>query len=357
MPTLTSEFRPNWASAPGDTIIDILDERGWSVGEFAKRIGQTLERTNGLLQGRATITIRMAQDLAQVLGASVEFWMARDAQFREDMARVHAADQEWLGELPLGDMIRLGWLHPPPRPSEEVEACLRFFGAASIAAWRHAYEALRAEVAFRTSPTLDSRPGAVAAWLRQGELLCSNMECAPWDPERFREALSDARRLTFAKDPNHFLPRLRQLCAASGVAVAVVRAPTGCRASGATRFVSPKKALLLLSFRYLSDDQFWFTFFHEAGHLLLHGQEILFLEGLDNQSASQEREANDFAEHVLIPAEFRDEFWALPTEIRAIVRFANHVGVAAGIVVGQLQHYDRIPRSHFNGLKRRFQWS
>jgi hypothetical protein len=44
-------------------------------------------------------------------------------------------------------------------------------------------------------------------------------------------------------------------------------------------------------------------------------------------------------------------------ELRAIVRFAKRVGIAPGIIVGQLQHYDRIPRNYFNGLKRRYQWS
>jgi HTH-type transcriptional regulator / antitoxin HigA len=187
--------------------------------------------------------------------------------------------------------------------------------------------------------------------------VCADIECAPWDPQRFRESLSEVRRLTFAKDPNHFLPALRRLCAATGVALAVVRAPNGCRASGATRFLSPEKAVLLLSFRYLSDDQFWFTFFHEAGHLLLHGQESLFLEGLDTQSTIQEQEANQFAEQVIIPAEFREAFLALRMEARAIVRFAKRVGIAPGIVAGQLQHFHRIPRNHFNGLKRRYKWS
>lgn len=357
MTSANSEFHPNWASAPGDTIADILDEQGLSVAKFARRIGQTLERTNDLLQGRATITIRTARELERVLGGSVEFWISRDYQYREDVARIHAEDEEWLNELPISDMIKFGWLQPPPRPSEEVEACLRFFGIPSVAAWRHAYNGLETLVAFRTSPTFDSRPAAVAAWMRKGEIECANTECAPWSAVRFRDSLPDIRRLTLEKDPDRFLPALRQICSASGVAPVIVPAPNGCRASGATRFVSRDKALLLLSFRYLSDDQFWFTFFHEAGHLLLHGQESTFLEGLDSQSTIQEAEANEFAEGVLIPVELKDGLLTLPADTRAIIRFAKRIGVSPGIVVGQLQHHGRIRRSHFNGLKRRFQWN
>ena len=358
MATETSEFHPNWASAPGDTMSDILAEKGLSVGEFAEHIGQTLDRTHDLLQGRATITIRTARTLQTVLGGSVEFWISRDYQYREHVARIHAADEEWLNELPLGDMIKFGWLRPPPRPSEEVEACLRFFGLPSVAAWRHVYDDLDALVAFRTSPSFDSRPAAVAAWMRKGEIECAKIECAPWDALRFRDSLQDIRRLTLDRDPNHFLPALQQICSASGVATVIVRAPNGCRASGATRFVSTDKALLLLSFRYLSDDQFWFTFFHEAGHLLLHGAESIFLEGLDSEASIQESEANEFAEEVLIPIEAKDGLLTLPpNDMRAIIRFAKRIGVSPGIVVGQLQHHGKVRRNHFNGLKRRFQWS
>src|SRR5262245_53695423 len=133
------------------------------------------------------------------------------------------------------------------------------------------YVGLQQIAAFRTSPSFDSQPSAVAAWLRQGEIETEAFDCNHWDPIRFRESLADIRSLTRQKEPRRFIPALQRCCAESGVAVAIVRAPKGCRASGATRFLTRHKALLMLSFRYLTDDQFWFTFFHEAGHLLLHG--------------------------------------------------------------------------------------
>src|SRR6202041_81041 len=98
---------------------------------------------------------------------------------------------------------------------------------------------------------------------------------------------------------NRFLHDLKESCAASGVAVAIVRAPNGCRASGAARVLSQEKALIQLSFRYLSDDQFWFTFFHEAGHLLLHGDRGFFVEGINTPTTREEQEANEFAARTL----------------------------------------------------------
>lgn len=352
----THEFRPDWASAPGDTITNILGERQLSLNEFAKRIEQSPEYAKDLLQGRATITLAVARRLVHVLGASVEFWVSRDFQFREDVARFSAADKEWLNELPVGDMIKFGWLKPTPRPSEELAACLRFFDVPSVPAWRQTYASLRAMVAFRTSPSFDSRPAAVAAWLRQGEVEGEAIECSPWDPTRFHESLTSIRALTRERDPKRFIPKLRELCASGGVAVAIVQAPNGCRASGATRFLSPNKALLLLSFRFLSDDQFWFSFFHEAGHLLLHGNQGFFLEGDDTPSTTQEQEANDFAEGALVPPEFREALLGLPLNGREVIRFAHRAGISPGIVVGQLQHHGRYTYRQLNNLKRRFKW-
>jgi len=350
------EFSPDWASAPGDSIADILRERDLSVIEFADRMGETPEHATDLLQGRATITIGIARRLERVLGASVEFWISRDFQYRQDTARLHAADDEWLAELPLGDMIKFGWLKPVPPPSDEMAACLRFFGVPSVPAWRQVYADLREMVVFRTSPSFDSRPAAVAAWLRQGEIESEAIKCSPWDPKRFKESLSSIRPLTRQKDPNRFIPELRKLCAGCGVAVAIVRAPNGCRASGATRFPSRHKALLLLSFRYLSDDQFWFSFFHESAHLLLHGDKGFFLEGVETPATKQEEEANEFAGRTLVPSEFRPAMLDLPAHGREVIRFARRLGVSPGIIVGQLQHYGRIKRNQLNGLKRRFRW-
>ena len=349
-------FRPDWTSAPGETIADILKERQLSVIEFAERLGQTSEAVADLLQGRSTITIGTARALQLVLGASVEFWMSRDFQYREDIAQLSATNREWMAQLPVGDMIRFGWLGPVPHPSDELEACLRFFGVDSIRGWRKAYATIQEAIAFRTSPTFDSRLGAVTAWLRQGELEGRSNECGPWNPAGFQASLTKLRALTRQKDPRVFVPRLRECCAENGVAVSVVRAPTGCRASGATRFLSRDRALLLLSFRYLTDDHFWFTFFHECGHLLLHGQQEVFLEGADTKFAAKEQEANEFAARTLIPDELQPALLALPPDWRQVIRFAKQAGVSPGIIVGQMQHHRRIRRNQLNSLKRRYSW-
>lgn len=361
------DFYPDWASAPGDTINDILDERNISADHFAELMDSVAEDIEDLLVGRTTITISTARQLSRVLGASCEFWMSRDFHFRESVKRLNQEGQEWLRKLPLSDMVSFGWLERAPLPAEELDVCLQYFNVANVMEWKSSYSALGRIAAFRTSPSYDSRTESVATWLRQGEIQADRIQCSTWNPEQFEQSLVRVRELTLQKDPSSFIPQLQQLCSKSGVAVVIVRAPVGCRASGAARFVAEDKALLQLSSRHLTDDHFWFTFFHEAGHLLLPSQKSLNLSILEDADACliyepgatetpREEEANHFAARVLIPEEFERKLKALRPRPLSIAKFAKEVGTSPGIVVGQLQHQDKIPHRHFNGFKQRFKW-
>ncbi len=112
----------------------------------------------------------------------------------------------------------------------------------------------------------------------------------------------------------------------------------------------------MLSFRYLSDDHFWFTFFHEAGHLVLHRPEAAILEGSGRTDPVKEREASRFAENVLVPERYQERLQTLPIERHAVRHFARDLGVSPGIIVGQLQHSGRASQRQLNGLKARFTW-
>ena len=364
---VSEQFQPDWSSAPGETIGDILHDRSISDTGFANLMNISLEDAADLLEGRSTVTLGIARRLTRSLGASVEYWMSRDYQYRQDSRKFHRAEEEWLRNVPLGDMIKFGWLRPRPLPSEELAACLTFFGVSSVLEWNHIYSSLQDMAVFRSSPSFDSRHESTSAWLRQGEREAERIECGPWNSRGFWHSLARLRSLTRQKDPDRFIPVLQETCAVNGVAVVVVRAPSGCRASGAVRFAENDKAILQLSFRYLTDDHFWFTFFHEAGHLVLHAQRHFFsstlegqrpwiLEGAEIPSSQEELEANDFAALTLVPLKFKSELLNVARSHKAVIRLAHRIGVSPGVVVGQLQKSGRIGYDELNRLKRRFVW-
>ena len=352
----STTFFPDWASPPGATITDLLRERGQSIADFASAMGDSVDHIQNLLNGTAHITDNIADHLASVVGGSPRFWLSRETQFRESLARL-AKNEEWLQEFPIHDLVRFRWIHNATSIEDKIAACLDYFGVATVAQWHERYEGGARLAAFRTSSSFDSAEGAVLAWLRKGEIDSGAMQCEKWNPKRFRDTLPAICSLTRERDPVDFIPKLQTLCSECGVAVVIARAPSGCRASGVTRFISADKALLMLSFRYLSDDHFWFTFFHEAGHLLLHDSKALFLEGGDFCAGIEEDEANQFASEQLISGQYQKEMLNLPVDGRAVIRFARKIGIAPGIVVGQLQHLGVFTHKQLNNLKTKYKWA
>jgi addiction module HigA family antidote len=353
-------FAPDWVSPPGDTILDLLEERGWKQTEFAERIGFTTKHVNQIINGKSAITEDAAIRLERVLGSTARFWMNRESQYREALAREAELealenDVEWLTEIPVTHMVKCGWMAKCKSKPAQVAEALKFFGVASVPAWRNQYAAPLA--AFRASDKFEKKPGYVAAWLRYGERCADEIRTAPFDKAKFRAALEELRALTIESDPDVFIPALVEKCAAAGVAVVFAPAPTGCPASGATKWVDSDKALLMLSLRHKTNDHLWFSFFHEAGHLLMHGKKMLFIEG-NGLDGKQEDEANQFAANLLIPKQFEERLMFVGHTATAIRAFAKEVGVAPGIIVGRMQNDGLLGwGTPLNKLKVSYQWA
>lgn len=360
--TSRNEYRPLSVTPPGHTVADLLEARDLRQIELATRMGVTPKFVSELLSGKASMTAATALALERSLDVPAEFWLAREGNYQAARARAAsyqdlASSVSWLSELPLKEMIKFNWIPNTTDKPAMVATCLQFFGVASVAAWRQQYVVQTNEsAAYRASTKFERDPGAVAAWLRRGEVQGAQIECNSFDRERFLATLNTARELTLETDPGIFLPRLKDLFAECGVAFVIERAPSGCPVEGAVRWLSPNKALIQLSGRYLRGDSFWFSFFHECGHIALHGKKILFLEekGL---SGAEEDEADRFAADRLIQPSAWAAFQPAIISEQVIEEFARFVGIHPGIVLGRLQNEKRIPwKTRLNRLKAQYQW-
>jgi hypothetical protein len=202
----------------------------------------------------------------------------------------------------------------------------------------------------------------VASWLRQGEIEAQKYECKSYNAASFKASLNEIRALTL-ESPDVFEPRMKTLCSDAGVAVVFIPELPGTHVYGATRWLNSAKALMQLSLRGKSDDHLWFTFYHEAGHILLHGKRDVFIEAEDSRSGKatiieKEAQADQFAQDSLIPSGEYEVFKQNGRfSLSAIKKFAIKLGLAPGIVVGRLQHDGLIPYSQGNSLKKRFGFS
>jgi HTH-type transcriptional regulator / antitoxin HigA len=351
-------YEPDHAIPPGETLRSTLAELGMKQSELAARANLSAKHVNQIIQGIAPITHETALAFEKVTGVPARVWAQLEAGYRERLARfedrrVLAADGAWLKQLPIKELVRAGHLIATGDRGALVAEVCRFFGVANRESWERVWR--KPLAAFRRSPAFESEVGAVAAWLRIGELKAAQIECAPFDAKRFRAALSSIRALT-NEEPDVFVPEMIRLCAAAGVGVVFVPEIKGTRASGAARWLSPTKALIQLSLRHKSDDHVWFSFFHEAAHVLLHSKKATFISDGTDIDNDTEHEANRFAATVLVPADSEAELMQLRT-LPEVEQFARELGVAPGIIVGRLQKEGIFEWRQGNHLKRRFEFS
>ncbi|MDA8234671.1 MAG: HigA family addiction module antitoxin [Clostridia bacterium] len=356
-----TKFKPQFAIPPGETVLETIEAIGMSQAELAARTGRPLKTINEIIKGKTAITPETALQFERVLGVSATFWNNLETNYREALATIEERNRlekqvEWLRYFPLKKLYQLGAINKSADPVEGLTAVLNFFGVSSPDAWEKLW--LSPEVAFRKSPVYQSSPYTIATWMRLGEIAAQKIKCQPYDKEKFKQAIVTIRELTI-EDTNVWYSEVIRLCAEGGVAVIFVPELPKTHVSGVTRWLSDKKALIQLSLRHKTNDHLWFTFFHEAAHILLHGKKDVFIEGAVFDSEKEE-EANRFSREFLIPPQKFREFLKSTSRFsqEAILLFAKSINVAPGIVVGRLQHDSFVPRSHFNKLKQyyKFEW-
>lgn len=351
-------FDPDYAVPPGVTLLETINAFGLTQRELAQRMGRPLKTINEIIKGVAAITPETSLQLEKVTGIAASFWNNAEANYRERSARLKEQNQikkqiHWLKHFSYKKIIDMELVPNTASKTQRVENLLDFFGIASSEQWEPIYSKLQG--AAREGNKLKSELGDLSVWLRAGELCAQRSQCVHYDSDRFKKALDKIRQLT-RKSLNKVWPDVCRLCAQAGVAVVIVPELPKTHVYGFTRWLKKDKALIQLSLRYKTDDMLWFTFFHEAAHILVHGKKDIFLEsrGVENK---KESEANQWAADFLIPAREWKKFvegLLQPIKKAKVESFSCDQGIASSIVVGRLQKEKHLRyKSRLNELKQK----
>jgi HTH-type transcriptional regulator / antitoxin HigA len=358
-----NQYNPDNVSPPGDTLLDVLEERGMSQVELAERTGRPRKTISEIINGKTAITPDTALQLERVLGVPAQFWSQREQNYQDFLARQRERDRlekqkEWAEKFPFKEMAKLGWVEATKDKVERCQRLLNFFAVATPEQWTKHWE--NRVVAYRKTVSFESDAPATTAWLRKGELEAEKLKCQSYNATHFRKALDEIRTLTL-QPQKVFLERITAICAEAGVAIVFVPELPKTRVCGVTRWLNPTSPLIQMSFRYKSNDHFWFTFFHEAKHVLQELKDEIILESSDGYDPSSliEQEANQFSANHLIPPLDLERFVSKSRFSKvAIEQFAAEIGIHPGIVVGRLQRPEiGLDHSHCNELKQRIEWS
>lgn len=341
------------AVPPGETIKEMLEDRGISQKEFAGRIGMSEKHVSKLMNGDVQLTMEMARRLETVLGPSVQFWCRLEAFYREDLCKAqeeNAMEEDIViaKQMPYKQMASLGWVEDISGWPQRVINLRKFFEVAQL---QFLKESLLPAIACRKLSDSEKSDLLLLAWAQKAKLEARRIVTKPFKAEGLLRDIHKLRNMT-VRTPEEFAEELVEMLANRGVALVFMPYMSGSFLHGAT-FRDGKKIVIGITVRGKDADKFWFSLFHELGHIVKG--HVGKAGGTDE---ADEQEADAFARDMLIPAQTYTE-WASQGNFgtNEVCRFADSIGIDAGIVVGRLQKDGYIAYNYLNDLKTRYEFS
>jgi len=331
-------------SPPGDTLADTLEACKISQTDLALRMNRPVKTINEIIKGKAAITPETAIQLERVLKIPGSFWLNREVNYRVELAEIAEAEKllaekDWLNNFPLTAMKKMKWIDFENTVISKMEAILSFLSVSNKEGFYNVYEPMLQSANHRLSLHVNKNSYAIAAWMRKGDLQVAEMKSNSYSAPVFKENLKKIKTIA-ATQPDNFFDLLKALCTEAGVKVVHTSCLPGAPLHGSTRWINDTP-VIQLSNRYQRNDIFWFTFFHEAGHILKHGKKAIFLEGidLDPEMISKEQEANEVAIEYLLTHEqetvVRDNF---PLNKTSIDLFSKRFKTHPASIIGRFAH-------------------
>lgn len=342
--TLINQYFPDIVFHPASTLNEKLEEMGMSKKEFALRTGKPEKTIFAILNEESSITPEMAILFENVTEIPAQFWINKQARYNEYIARkkneeIIAEALLWAKEFPYAEMAKYNWVAPTRIAYEKTINLLGYFGVATHTAWEKLYIKSELKVAAYTSLKQSHHPHAISAWLRQGELQAKQVEAPDFNVKKLKANILAMRRL-MVEQPIDFFEQLKNLCLQAGVVLLFTPKLPKVPLSGSTRWIN-NTPLIQLTARYKKNDSFWFTFFHELGHIVLHGKKYISLKNVDFATADpeKEKEAHQFA----INQTFTDKQKQEVLQNRSIteqdiIDYAKKFNTHPAMIIGRLQH-------------------
>lgn len=352
---MAAKYEPQTVSHPGETLREKLDELQMTPKEFAVRCNKADTIISEVLNGKRSITPDMAIQFENVTKIPASFWLKRQNNFNEAKARndrqaTILAAVAWARQFPYADMAKKGWVATTRKAEEKVVELFNFFGMSSHESWENFYRNGSLPASFRISLAHENASYAISAWLRKGDIEAEKLSAPPYSKKALKAALPTLKAV-MATQPNDYREQAQKILLSTGVKLVFTPCIAKAPISGVARWIEKNNTpLIQISSRYKRNDIFWFSLFHEIGHILLHGKKQVFLENVAYEGIDKvkEDEADAFAiTWTLTKAQEQEVVDALPLTNGEIRAFADRFGTHPALIVGRLQHLKYY--THFQG--------
>ena len=326
------EFNDRVAFHPGYYIKEIVDESGLTQEDFARRLGTTPKNLSILIRGDQGLSIDIATKLSRMLGTTIAYWLNLQQAYDENLAEIQSAEElkrerevfKYIDYKYFRDNYNLPDL--PRKVDEQIKCVREFLSVSSLTVLAEH----NLSVNFRSYSENLSESNIVNAnalvQIAINRVLKTDIP--KYNKKKFEKAVAFA--LTQTKNHEGFLTAVTEAFQEAGVVMVVLPCLKNSGINGATKKADGKMMLMVNDRRHYADT-FWFTLFHEIGHILNGDYGASF-----NDEA--EDEADLYARQALIPQDKYEQFVGREQSFDedSIRQFADSINQDPGIVLGRL---------------------
>ena len=330
------EYKDSIAFHPGYYIKELVDESGLTQEDFAKRLGTTPKNLSILINGEQSLSIDIAMKLSRLTDTSIDYWL--NLQKRYDvLLGIKRSDEELNEERRIIKILNYSYFreffHLPDlfrKIDEQIRELRRCLNVSSLSVLKYRDMAVK----FRQSAPSVSEASIIKAnaMVQIATIEAMKKNAPKFDKQRFEEAVSYILGLT--SKHKDFYPLAQKAFFAAGVVFEVLPNIPGSKTNGATKKIGDN-LLLMVNDRGTTADSFWFSLFHEIGHIHYGDYGISF----EDEAGKEEDAADEYAENCLIP---REPYMAFVKRRdfspSAVIRFSSRINRDPGLVVGRLQN-------------------
>lgn len=338
------------AVPPGETIKELLDMRGITQKEFSIRMNLSEKHVSRLLNGDVILTYDVAERLELVLGVDAGFWNRMEAVYREDLQKIENEnktnrDLETSKNFPYSEMAKYKWVPSTTNKLERLNNLRKFFGVTDLSILKNPQIT---QVAFRKLGMSEKSDYATLAWIQRAKNISLNMDVEKFNRRRLEQIIREAKYMS-QMDYEAWIGELRLDLRDAGVALVELPNLKGSYLQGAT-FKNGNKYVIALSDRGKSEEKFWFTLYHELGHII-YGH----VEKKNGTTTNDEKLVDEWASENLLSTD-KIKKYINENEIteKTIKALAKKECISPGIVVERLQFLGYVKHNRFNELKKLF---
>lgn len=338
------------ATPPGATIKEQLNDRGISQKEFAIRMDMSQKHISRLINGEVQLTPEVAIRLEMVLGVPAQFWNNLESIYREKLIKAKEENEmdediEIAKKIPYKEMEKNGWVPETKDWKEKVINLRKFFEVVNLNIIKNMQ---LSNIACRRMAETEKSNLALMAWSQEAKIESRSIKTLDIDIKTLKKILPEIRNMTLM-DPELFCPKLIEMLANCGIALVFLPHIGGSFLHGAT-FYNGNKIVIGLTVRGKDADKFWFSLFHELGHII-YGH----INQINGTSEKDEGDADNFAKEIMISNDQFNKFVSQKDFSKsAIIHFAEDENILTGIVVGRLQKEGYIKYNYCNDLKTKY---